>query len=55
MSQVPNLYYSWLGTKHLKVMELHKRYGVLDPGRDETNPQLGCHVWLRYAQATLSG
>ncbi|KAF6832296.1 cytochrome p450 family protein [Colletotrichum plurivorum] len=27
MSQLPNLYYSWLGTKHLKVMELHKRYG----------------------------
>lgn len=30
MSQVPNLYYSWLGTKHLKVMDLHKRYGMLN-------------------------
>lgn len=25
---MPNLYYSWLGTKHLKVMELHHTYGM---------------------------
>ncbi|KAH8172391.1 cytochrome p450 domain-containing protein [Sarocladium implicatum] len=27
MSQLPNLYYTWLGTKHLKVMEFHDQYG----------------------------
>lgn len=27
MTIFPNLYYSWKGTKHLKVYELHKQYG----------------------------
>jgi hypothetical protein len=28
MTILPNLYYSWKGTKHLKVDELHKKYGT---------------------------
>ncbi|PSK42020.1 Isotrichodermin C-15 hydroxylase [Elsinoe australis] len=27
MSILPNFYYTWQGTKHLKVEEVHKRYG----------------------------
>jgi hypothetical protein len=27
MSILPNLYYAWKGTKHLKADELHKKYG----------------------------
>ncbi|GJN72628.1 hypothetical protein PLICBS_006703 [Purpureocillium lilacinum] len=35
MTILPNLYYSWKGTKHLKVDELHKKYG--DAVRIEPN------------------
>jgi len=28
MSILPNLYYAWKGTKHLKADELHKIYGM---------------------------
>ncbi|KAK0617473.1 cytochrome P450 monooxygenase [Immersiella caudata] len=27
MSKLPNLYYAWRGTKHLRVQEMHKKYG----------------------------
>ncbi|KAL4741658.1 cytochrome P450 [Aspergillus similis] len=35
MSILPNLYYAWRGTKHLRADELHKRYGDvvrMEPG-----------------------
>jgi hypothetical protein len=30
MSILPNLYYAWKGTKHLRADELHKRYGMVE-------------------------